>query len=88
MLSKLNLQSILRIETYRSTDGNDDNNDLKKLITYIDRLCGMAKSRKRCLHKAEIGTKWGHHARSKILSTEDFVVTIEILHEVIDYLIH
>ena len=90
VLFKLNR---LRVETFRDKDDVDDNSALKKLVTEIDKLCGMVmpddrtkQSRKRYLDNAIIGTDWSHNARSKIRSDHDFGESITILHESIDYL--
>ena len=83
----------VRVESCRTSNDKDDNEALKKLVTEIDRLCGMVlehdrspHARKRYLNSAVLGTEWAHHARSKVRSTEDICVMIEYLHESIDYL--
>ena len=42
-------------------------------------------SRKRYLLSAIMGIEWGHHARSKIRSSDNIVEMIENMHEAIDY---
>lgn len=89
----LNRLNQLRIESYREQNDVDDNKALKKLVTDIDKLCGMVlpvdrtpQSRRRYLNNAILGTDWSHHARSKIRANEELGDVIAILHESIDYM--
>ena len=84
MIHKL---SDLRIENVHQTEDPYDSNALKRLLTEMDRLCGMvlnqdrsSQSKKRYLHSAVSGTD--RDTTSDIRYEE----TIEILHEAIDYI--